>query len=67
MVNNEWMSTLNALKQANKEKDEFINSLMDDISNHKVELRKARGELSALYLRAQVLQDKYIKERNSGA
>lgn len=65
MKGNEWISTVESLKQANKEKDEFINSLMADIERYKKEILRLRPQLAELYERAGRLQDKYIKARNA--
>lgn len=49
MVDNEWISTLNALRQANKEKDEFIASLMDDLANSQKAVRDLERAMSHIY------------------
>ena len=65
MKGNEWISTVESLKQANKQKDEFIASLMEDIEHYKKEISRLRPQLVELYERAGRLQDKYIKARNA--
>jgi len=52
MKGNEWISTVESLKQANKEKDEFIASLMEDLAACESEKRSFRKRVEG-FVRAE--------------
>jgi len=54
MEGNQWISTLNALKVANKEKDEFIAAMMGDLAD-------CEGERQSYRKRAEELEDMVLR------